>query len=197
MRELAITAAVGMIALAIGFSLNEQPVSATGLPMDGCQCDAKLDQILDMLVSYQPDMTSTVPELFEAPAEAIPAAPVIVKALAPASSPTITVSGITYDRADFITQNYVRRWEYNGTGPLRNHLQSTHGITNDELNSMTLNDMVLVHSALHDMGNRSYSSKTVVRQAPRVARTKTYSSNCPGGVCPTNYRTGLFGRRRR
>jgi hypothetical protein len=87
-----------------------------------------------------------------------------------------------------VSQPIVRsssHWSY--PGDITTHLQTAHGQT---VYGMSIEQQLNLHDALHE--SKPMVSRTVTRQ----------TSNCPGGVCPTNYnstsrtytRPRLFGR---
>lgn len=148
----------------------------------------KLDEILQvMLAAQEAEKPVEVVEVAEvsptpAPIKLFPVliTPPVVPNPPPVPVRSLTVGGVVHSHDEFIAANFTRRWEYRGSGTLREHLLS-HGVSPDELSGMGQDEMVVVHSAIHEAEAGKPVRATVFRSTP----TYSYQSNCPNGRCPT------------
>lgn len=62
---------------------------------------------------------------------------------------------------------------------LQSHLSTTHSVLSVELQGRTLRELSDIHDNLHE--GFAWNGATVTQTT-----TRTVSSSCPGGVCPTN-----------
>jgi hypothetical protein len=137
----------------------------------------------------------------QSPAPALPPmqsvlTPVVVKSVPIVESTPVVVRTTVVEpvRMSSTHWNVQGNWNYSSS-EIANHLRTTHGVNP---NGKSLQEMAVIHDNLHN-GYSAYgrssqpavsavtTTKNTTRYAaPRRTRlfSRTYSSNCPGGVCP-------------
>jgi hypothetical protein len=106
-------------------------------------------------------------------AKPVPVAPVVK-----VETPRVSVAVGGYSQPD----GYKSQWTY--PGDIATHVNTVHGIS---VAGKSKEQLEREHDAAHNGSRVSVATQSVVVSRPLVQRsvTRTVSSNCPGGVCPS------------
>lgn len=130
---------------------------------------------IDELRNKVDAITASVAELSKPVAKVEPVKPAPVVKV---ETPRVSVAVGGYSQPD----GYKSQWTY--PGDIATHVSTVHGIS---AAGKSKEQLEKEHDAAHNATRVAVSTRSVVVATPYVQRsvTRSVTSNCPGGVCPT------------